>query len=202
MCMYGDLQPNIAPLWHMVPPTGPHRLEGEREYDTRCHSEGSETGRTLEGELEVLASVGRLLATQSGQRQMLTAVLDELEQKLGMIRGTIMLLSSDGSELFVEVARDVPQRAAEGPSVSPRRGDRRQRRADGQSRRHSADFPGAAIHQPHPPPPKSDDGRRQLSLRSHRPGQRSGGHVVGRSARAGGRTTCRARPDSWESWPA
>jgi Nif-specific regulatory protein len=61
-----------------------------------------------ERDLEVLASIGQLLATQSGQRQMLTAVLDELEQKLGMIRGTIMLLSSDGSELFVDVLRDVP----------------------------------------------------------------------------------------------
>lgn len=58
-------------------------------------------------DLEVLANVGQLLATQSGQRQMLTAVLDTLEEKLGMIRATIMLLSSDGSELFVEVARDV-----------------------------------------------------------------------------------------------
>ena len=67
-----------------------------------------------EEDLEVLASVGQLLATQSGQRQMLTAVLDELEAKLGMIRGTIMLLSSDGSELFVEVARDVPHEEREG----------------------------------------------------------------------------------------
>lgn len=67
-----------------------------------------------EEDLEVLASVGQLLATQSGQRQMLTAVLDELEKKLGMIRGTIMLLSSDGSELFVEVARDVPHTEHEG----------------------------------------------------------------------------------------
>ena len=60
-----------------------------------------------EKDLEVLANLGRLLAAQSGQRQMLTAVLDEVERKLGMIRGTIMLLSSDGSELFVDVARDV-----------------------------------------------------------------------------------------------
>ncbi len=61
----------------------------------------------VDRDLEVLASVGQLLATQSGQRQMLTAVLDELEKKLGMIRGTIMLLSSDGNELFIEAARDV-----------------------------------------------------------------------------------------------
>lgn len=60
-----------------------------------------------ERDLEALASIGQLLATQSGQRQTLTAVLDTLEEKLGMIRATIMLLSSDGSELFVEVARNV-----------------------------------------------------------------------------------------------
>jgi Nif-specific regulatory protein len=65
-------------------------------------------------DLEVLASIGQLLATQSGQRPMLTAVLDELERKLGMIRGTIMLLSSDGSELFVEAAQDVPDEQHEG----------------------------------------------------------------------------------------
>lgn len=60
----------------------------------------------LGNDLQVLANVGRLLATQSGQRQMLTAVLDELEERLVMTRGTIMLLSSDGSELFIEVAQD------------------------------------------------------------------------------------------------
>jgi Nif-specific regulatory protein len=72
--------------------------------------------------LEVLAGVGQLLATQSGQRQMLTAVLDELEEKLGMMRGTIMLLSSDGNELFVELAHDAP---------SEHRKDVRYRRGEG-----------------------------------------------------------------------
>ena len=66
--------------------------------------------------------MGQLLSTQSGQRQMLTAVLDTLEEKLGMIRATIMLLSSDGSELFVELAKDVP---------STNRKDLRYRRGEG-----------------------------------------------------------------------
>jgi Nif-specific regulatory protein len=77
-------------------------------------SRNQEYVEQYETDLEVLASVGQLLATQSGQRQMLTAVLDELEKNLGMIRGTIMLVSSDGSELFVEVARDVPHEEREG----------------------------------------------------------------------------------------
>ena len=48
------------------------------------------------------------MTSRSGQRELLTAVLDELEKKLGMLRGTVMLLSPDGDELSVEVARDVP----------------------------------------------------------------------------------------------
>jgi Nif-specific regulatory protein len=72
-------------------------------------------------DLEVLANVARLLATLSGQRQILTSVLDELERELGMIRGTIMLLSSDGNELFVEVAQDVP--GDEGKDIRYSRGE-------------------------------------------------------------------------------
>jgi Nif-specific regulatory protein len=60
-----------------------------------------------ERDLAVLASISRLLASQSGQRQMLGAVLEELEEKAGMLRGTIMLLSSDGSELVVEAASEL-----------------------------------------------------------------------------------------------
>jgi Nif-specific regulatory protein len=87
----------------------------------KTHQQTSENADQYEEDLEVLAAVGQLLATQSGQQQMLTAVLDELEAELGMIRGTIMLLSSDGSELFVEVARDVPQ--GEGKGLRYRRGE-------------------------------------------------------------------------------
>ena len=61
-----------------------------------------------ERELEVLVCISRLLTAQSGQRQMLTAMLRELEEKLGLLRGTIMLLSPDGSELIVEAAPDIP----------------------------------------------------------------------------------------------
>lgn len=57
-----------------------------------------------ENHLEVLAAIGQLLATQSGHRQMLAAVLEALERRLGMLRGTILLLSTDGQELVVEAA--------------------------------------------------------------------------------------------------
>jgi Nif-specific regulatory protein len=59
-------------------------------------------------DMDVLAHIGQLLSTQFGQRQMLAAVLQELEEQLGMTRGTIMLLSSDESELSIAVANNVP----------------------------------------------------------------------------------------------
>ncbi len=71
-------------------------------------STAEEHARQHEMDLEGLARISRMLAAQSGQRQMLTAVLEELHQTLGMSRGTVMLLSPDGSELFVEAAPDIP----------------------------------------------------------------------------------------------
>jgi Nif-specific regulatory protein len=58
-------------------------------------------------QLETLASISRLLATHSGQRQLLAAVLDELEQQLGMLRGTILLRTPNGRELVVAAAQSV-----------------------------------------------------------------------------------------------
>jgi Nif-specific regulatory protein len=58
-----------------------------------------------ERELDALYSIARILSTRAGQRVMLLEILDELERELGMVRGTIMLLSPDGTELVVEAAR-------------------------------------------------------------------------------------------------
>ncbi len=78
--------------------------EMHRELTTDDHLERHER------ELDVLALVSALLATQSGQQEMLTQVLQALEQKLRMRHTTVMLLSADGSELLVEAARsDHPQ---------------------------------------------------------------------------------------------
>jgi Nif-specific regulatory protein len=76
-----------------------------------CHAEemtGLSAAAGHERDLEVLARISQLLASQSGQGQMLAAVLEECEEQLGMVRGTVMLLSPDGRELLVEAARDVP----------------------------------------------------------------------------------------------
>ncbi len=60
-----------------------------------------------ERELEALEDIAHALATRAGQRQILTDILDVLKQKLGMVRGTLMLLSTDGTELVIEAARDL-----------------------------------------------------------------------------------------------
>jgi Nif-specific regulatory protein len=70
--------------------------------------------RRHEQQLETLAAISRLLAVRSGQRQLLAAVLDELQQKLDMRRGTILLLTPNGRELVVAAAQSVESaRAAE-----------------------------------------------------------------------------------------
>lgn len=56
-------------------------------------------------ELDVLATISALMANQSGQRRMLSQVLDQLEQRLGMARPTVMLVSPEGTDLVVEATR-------------------------------------------------------------------------------------------------
>lgn len=55
-------------------------------------------------ELETLYRISQILTTSSRQRQALAEVLDALDSELGMNRGSVMLLSSDGSEITIEVA--------------------------------------------------------------------------------------------------
>ena len=73
-------------------------LVTDRLNVTHPHEEG----------LRVLAEIARLLATQHGQRQMLAEVLKLLEERLALIRGTVMLLSPDGSELIIAAAPSIP----------------------------------------------------------------------------------------------
>ncbi len=53
-------------------------------------------------ELDVLSAISALMANQTGQKRMLSQVLQHLEQRLGMTRTTVMLVTPDGSELVVE----------------------------------------------------------------------------------------------------
>ena len=81
-----------------------HLVEMRNDSTTNDHLERHER------ELDVLASISALLATQSGQREMLTQVLHELEHELEMRHTTVMLLSADGTELVVEAARSIHPR--------------------------------------------------------------------------------------------
>jgi len=61
-------------------------------------------------ELEALYRISQVLASDTHQRSMLTAVLDVLHDRLGMTRGTIMLLSQDSGELLIEVAQNLSEK--------------------------------------------------------------------------------------------
>lgn len=62
--------------------------------------------RQHEADLEVLAEIASLVSAQSEPQQLLRSVLSVLERRLGMLRGTVMLLA-DGKELVVEAARGI-----------------------------------------------------------------------------------------------
>ncbi|MFP4104490.1 MAG: nif-specific transcriptional activator NifA [Phycisphaerae bacterium] len=62
--------------------------------------------------LEALFEITQILSSGSPQKQMLEEVLEVLSSELGMKRGTIMLLSLDGTELQVEIAHDLKSSTA------------------------------------------------------------------------------------------
>jgi Nif-specific regulatory protein len=59
-------------------------------------------GSRHERQLEALAAIASILSNHTGQREMLHEIIGVLEHTLHMSRGTIMLLSPDGTELLVE----------------------------------------------------------------------------------------------------
>ncbi len=58
-------------------------------------------------DLEVLAEIAEFVTEEQGPQQLLGSVLTVLERRLGMLRGTVMLLP-DGKELLVEAAHGAP----------------------------------------------------------------------------------------------
>ena len=60
-------------------------------------------------ELATLYTISDILTTGTQQKEMLSEVLDTLDSDLGMSRGTITLLTPDGSEIMIEVAHNLPQ---------------------------------------------------------------------------------------------
>ncbi len=64
-------------------------------------------------ELDALYQVSRILAAGTMQRQMFAAVLDVLHHDLGLLRGTVLLLSPDGQELMLEVSHGLAPTTAQ-----------------------------------------------------------------------------------------
>ena len=58
-------------------------------------------------DLRALYKTAQILAERSGQQEILMEILKVLELELSMMRGTVMLLSADGSELRIAAARNV-----------------------------------------------------------------------------------------------
>ena len=80
-----------------------------------CSEEGPPSSpATDRGELEMRAlyDIARVLIDRSGQKQTLMDILVVLEQCLGMVRGTIMLVSPDSQALEVAAAREVDGKTA------------------------------------------------------------------------------------------
>jgi Nif-specific regulatory protein len=71
--------------------------------------------------LDALAEVARTLARTGSQEDILREILRVLEERLGMRRATVMLLSKDGSELVVEALR--PAETSPRDSARYRRGE-------------------------------------------------------------------------------
>ena len=72
--------------------------------------------------LDSLYQISRILAADSArQQQALAEVLDVLDKDLGLMRGTILLLSGDGEELITEVASNLSEQHRR--SVRYRRGE-------------------------------------------------------------------------------
>lgn len=69
-----------------------------------CHQCRAGSRRHIQS-LDTLAKVAQHLASSSSQEDMLREILQVLEERLEMQRATVMLLSPDGKELYVEVLR-------------------------------------------------------------------------------------------------
>ena len=67
-----------------------HTCDGEKAASSMSNGIATEEHVECQQELDVLASISTLLAERSGQREMLTRVLHQLEQELGMRNGTVI----------------------------------------------------------------------------------------------------------------
>ena len=78
-------------------------LDGDEVSPLRCVDRTCSPLR----DLRALHATAEVLATGSGQEEMLLKILQTLETEVGMTRGTVMLVSPDGSELQLAAATGV-----------------------------------------------------------------------------------------------
>ncbi|MBT7171527.1 MAG: sigma 54-interacting transcriptional regulator [Phycisphaerales bacterium] len=63
--------------------------------------------------LDGLYQISQILAAGTAQREMLAEVLEVMDREMALLRGTVMLLSADGSEITTEIAHNVSPRGAQ-----------------------------------------------------------------------------------------
>jgi hypothetical protein len=137
-----------------------------------------------EADLEVLADIAEIVANQSAPQQLLSSVLAVLERKLGMLRGTVMLLLPDGKELLVEAAQDGPAETVTGARYRAGRRGCRPGRSDRAAGGHSAGVRRAPLPEPDPSSAAERLRRGELLVRADPFGRRSDRHALRRLAGA------------------
>ncbi len=80
-------------------------LDGDEVSSLRCVDRTCSPHR----DLRALHATAQVLAAGSGQEETLLKILQILETELGMTRGTVMLVSPDGSELQLAAATGVDE---------------------------------------------------------------------------------------------
>ena len=80
-------------------------LDGDEVSPLRCVERICSPHR----DLRALHAISQVLAAGSGQEETLLKILQILETELGMTRGTVMLVSPDGSELQLAAATGVDE---------------------------------------------------------------------------------------------
>jgi Nif-specific regulatory protein len=104
--------PTNEAIFELVEPLGSGRLVQRPCADRNC---------LPIRDLQALHTTARILAERPGQREILHEILRVLERDLGMSRGTVMLLSSDSSELMIAAVHGAQDEAMQ--EVRYRRGE-------------------------------------------------------------------------------
>ncbi len=87
-------------------------------FEESCARLGSHSAQ-----MEALGEIARVMATCCRQSETLRSTLEILERKLGLINGTIMLLTSEGNELVTEALKPSDALKASGSDATYKKGE-------------------------------------------------------------------------------